>query len=187
MDEELIGRFKEGDETAFTELVNKYQKTVYNLIYRFTSGRKESEDLFQEVFLQLYRSLKKFRGESKFFTYLYRLTANVCMKDRKSREVVGIEKDLPELVSWNSPQAQYEKKEMKRLIQSAIRSLPPEQRMVVVLYRYDQLAYEEIAQITGFSLSAVKSKLHRARLNLKQILAPYVEQWEIHPVEGGGE
>jgi len=185
MDEELIRRFKNGDELAFTELVLKYQKTVYNLIYRFTSGKKETEDLFQEVFLQLYRSLKKFRGESKFFTYLYRLTANICLKSRKQLEVVGGDQQIMEAVNWDSPQFKYEQKELKEIIHGAIKKLPPEQRMVVVLYRYNQLAYEEIARITGLSLSAVKSKLHRARQNLKQMLTPYVENLDNTSVKGG--
>ncbi len=186
-DFELIQAFNEGQEAAFTRLVQKYQQHVFNLIFHHSGPRVEVEDLAQEVFLKVYTHLKNFKGQASFRTWLYRITLNVCIdhgRKRKLRRMLSLEG----LSEWGkaklslrhstsaSPHSDAEKREWQDRLQQALAQLPEEFRQPLVLRDMEDLDYDEIAAITGAPLGTVKSRIFRGRRHLRELLAPYWEK-----------
>lgn len=184
-DAALIRTFQAGNKTVFDELVLRHKDKLFNLCYRFLGDYQDANDSAQETFIKVYRSLKKFRFESTFSTWLYRIAVNTCKNKIKSSEYrhrkkmvwldnpgksEGATDSIEIRDKTQSPLVELEKKERLMLIQKAIDSLPPEQKTVVVLCDIEGLSYEEIVHITGFNLGTVKSKLSRARIDLRKKL-----------------
>ena len=174
-----------GDRHAFDELVLCYQNRVFNLCYRFLGEREEANDCAQEAFVKAFKSLKSFRFDSAFATWLYSITVNTCKNRLKSADYryrkrsvsidgasgkddrsssLEIEDTAP------SPFTQLAEKEMESLLQRAIEDLPQDARTVVILRDVEGLSYEEIARITGYNLGTVKSRLARSRQQLREML-----------------
>ena len=183
--EDLMARIAKGDTDAFEILVNRHQTSVLNLIYRFIGDRTQAKDLAQEVFLRVWQAAKSYEPKAKFTTWIYCITANLCLNELKSarrkklfqflrsdadNEIHG-EKDFPD--GSPSPEDLLLAKERSHQITKALQSLPKNQRMAVILKRYDDLSYEEIARVMGCSVPAVESLLVRAKRTLKEKLAPY--------------
>jgi RNA polymerase sigma-70 factor (ECF subfamily) len=180
--EDLMARIARGDDDAFETLVNRHQSSVLNLIYRFIGDRSQTKDLAQEVFLRVWQGAKTYKPEAKFTTWLYRITANLCLNELKSSRrkkwlqfpmsnldhEVQSEEDLPD--NSPSPEDLLLAKERRRQIANALQSLPENQRMALILKRYDALSYEEIAKVIGCSVSAVESLLVRAKRTLQEKL-----------------
>jgi len=181
-DEELMTRVAKGDEYAFQILVERHQRSVLNLIYRFIGDPTKSQDLAQEVFLRVWQAARSYEPKAKFTTWLYRIAANLCLNELKSsrrkrwlrffhadteEQAVG-EEDFSN--GSPSPEDLLLAREQSRQITSALQSLPENQRMVLILKRYDDLSYEEIARILNCSVSAVESLLVRAKKNLQEKL-----------------
>jgi RNA polymerase sigma-70 factor (ECF subfamily) len=180
--EDLMARIAKGDNDAFEILVTRHQTSVLNLIYRFIGDRTQAKDLAQEVFIRVWQSAKSYKPEAKFTTWIYRITANLCFNELKSAHrkkwlqflrseadhEVQTEEDFPN--SSPSPEDLLMAKERSRQISDALQNLPPNQRMALVLKRYDELSYQEIAQILGCSASAVESLLVRAKRTLQEKL-----------------
>jgi RNA polymerase sigma-70 factor (ECF subfamily) len=181
----LIRTFLEGDKAAFDRLVLKHKDRLFNLCYRLLGDYEEANDSAQETFINVYGSLGKFRFESAFSTWLYRIAVNTCKNKLKSsafrqkRKMVPL--DNPVLGNRSqpsgeiqngsqSPAKEFEKKERMRVLQEAINALPPEQKEVITLRDIEGFSYEEVADITGFNLGTVKSKLARARQDLRKKL-----------------
>ena len=176
-------KIAEGDEDAFEILVDRHQASVLNLIYRFIGDRTQAKDLAQEVFIRVWQAAKTYRPEAKFTTWLYRITANLCFNELKSsrrrkwfsfhRSDEEGEYTLEETLADRAPSAEdlLLEKERSRQISDALQSLPDNQRMALVLKRYDDLSYAEIAQIIGCSVSAVESLLVRAKKTLQEKLS----------------
>ncbi len=184
-DKALIRAIQSGDRAAFDKLVLRHKDRLFNLIYRFLGDYQEANDCAQETFINVFKSLKKFRFESTFSTWLYRIAMNTCKNRLKSsayrwdKRTVSLEtsdgstRDNPvaEIVNGSpSPVIQLEKKERMMRIQNAINSLPEKQNRVVVLRDIEGLAYQEIVDITGLNLGTVKSRLARGRLALRSKL-----------------
>jgi RNA polymerase sigma-70 factor (ECF subfamily) len=184
-DRELVRAFQTGDRTAFDALVRKHKDKLFNLCYWFLGDRQEANDSAQDAFISVYRSLKKFRFESAFTTWLYRIAANTCKNRLKSSEYRHKKKmlwlDNPGKIEDGqyaaeirdetpSPMVVLEKKERMMLIQKAIASLPADQNTVVVLRDIEGLSYEEVSKITGLNFGTVKSRLSRARQQLRKQL-----------------
>ncbi len=183
-DAELIKSFQSGKKAAFDELVLKHKDKVFNLCYWFLGDYQDANDLAQETFLKAYRALKKFRFESAFSTWIYRIAVNTCKNRLKSFQY-RIKKKFVHLNNTeaaksnpgveiadesSSPEIELGRKEKSRLIQAAINSLAAEKKAVVVLRDIEGLSYEEISSVTGFNLGTVKSKLARARQDLREKL-----------------
>ena len=184
----LILKFKEGDKDAFRRILEKYKESVINIAYRLLRDREEAEDIAQEVFIRVYRAAKVYRHRAKFSTYLYRITTNLCLNElRKAKRKVFVSLDAPiETVAGETTELDHQipdtasptpvdilsQKEMKAVVQKAIDSLPPNQRMAIILSEYEGLSYQEIAQTLSCSVKAVERRLYRARENLKQSLSP---------------
>ena len=178
--EELMARVAEGDEDAFEILVNRHQTSILNLVYRFIGDRTQAKDLAQEVFIRVWESAKSYEPKAKFTTWIYRITANLCFNELKSsrrRKWFSFnwsdedgEHTFEETLSDSAPSAEdlLLEKERSRQISDALQSLPDNQRMAVVLKRYEDLSYQEIAQIIGCSVSAVESLLVRAKRTLQE-------------------
>jgi RNA polymerase sigma-70 factor, ECF subfamily len=183
--EELMARIAEGDEYAFEILVNRHQTSLLNLIYRFIGDRTKAKDLAQEVFIRVWQAAKTYKPEAKFTTWIYRITANLCFNEQKSArrkkwfsfnwsDEDG-EHTFEEILADSAPSAEdiLLEKERSRQISDALQCLPDNQRMAMVLKRYDDLSYHEIAQIIGCSVSAVESLLVRAKRSLQEKLKNY--------------
>ncbi len=173
----------------FDALVAKYEKKIFNVIYRFIGDYEEATDLTQETFISAFRHYDKFRGDSKVFTWLYQIARNLCInrirqKDRQRslkiesldqpRESDSDEGMTREVADWSqSPQVVLEDQELRQRIYDAINSLPPDYKEVVVLREFQNLSYNEIVEATGLSLENVKTRLSRARGMLRRKLEPY--------------
>jgi RNA polymerase sigma-70 factor (ECF subfamily) len=187
----LMLRVKRGDRVAFTELVEKYKQPVMNLVYRTLHDEAEAEDLAQVVFLQVYKSAKRYESRAKFSTWLFTIARNLCLNEirRRSRHPAdSLEEAHAE--HEDQPRQQYEDKssvappekllhgELAQKIEEALAGLPENQRTAILLCRQEELSYEEIAEILGCSLSATKSLIHRGRETLKEKLKPYLKTGE---------
>ncbi|MBW1916368.1 MAG: RNA polymerase sigma factor [Deltaproteobacteria bacterium] len=170
----LIQSFLEGDRIAFERLILGHKDRVYNLCFRFIGDNQDADDLAQEVFIKVFKSLKKFRFQSSFLTWLYRITINTCKNRIKSRDFkyrkMNVSDNIEMIESKESPTISLEKKEKTRLIQDAINLLPIKQREIIILKDIDGLSYDEVSKITGCKLGTLKSRLSRARLELKKKL-----------------
>jgi RNA polymerase sigma-70 factor (ECF subfamily) len=182
---DLMARIAKGDDHAFEILVNRHQTSVLNLIYRFIGDRTQAKDLAQEVFLRVWQAAKSYEPKAKFTTWIYQITANLCLNELKSarrrkwfpfhRSDGDSENTIEETFSDGSPTAEdlLLAKERSRQISDALQSLPDSQRMALVLKRYNDLTYEEISRIIGCSVSAVESLLVRAKRTLQEKLKNY--------------
>ena len=180
--EDLMARVAKGDYGAFEPLVNRHQTSILNLIYRFVGDRTQAKDLAQEVFLRVWKGAKTYKPEAKFTTWIYRIATNLCLNELKSahrwrwfpfhRSDEDKGSSIEEALSDGSPSAEdlLLAREQNRRITDALRNLPANQRMALVLKRYDDLSYQEIAQILGCSVSAVESLLVRAKKTLQERL-----------------
>ena len=183
--EDLMDRIAKGDHEAFEILVNRHQASILNLIYRFIGDRTQAKDLAQEVFLQVWQAAKNYEPKAKFTTWIYRIATNLCLNELKSARrkkwvsffrshednEYSMEQSLPD----DSPSAEdlLLTRERSRQISDALQSLPANQRMALVLKRYDDLSYEEIARIMDCSVSAVESLLVRAKRTLQEKLTNF--------------
>jgi RNA polymerase sigma-70 factor (ECF subfamily) len=181
----LIKAFQKGDKRAFDQLVIRHKDRIFNLCYRFIGDYEEANDSAQEAFVKAYGSLKTFRLESAFSTWLFRIAVNTCKNKlgsssyRAKRKTVSLDNPgnnevgaLPVEIQNGtpSPLARMEEKERRRLVQTALDTLPAEFKMVVALRDIEGLSYEEIAQVTGLNRGTVKSRIARARTELRNKL-----------------
>src|SRR5689334_18345082 len=184
----LLRRLRDRDERAFRELVETHRDRVFNITYRMLGDRAEAEDVAQEVFISVFKTIENFREESKFSTWLYRVAVNHCKNRIKylSRRQDRNRDELDESTHAegvngtiggplpSSPQKALESAQMEKLMQEAIANLEEDQRIVVVLRDVEDLSIEEICEITGLPDGTVKSRLHRARLALRKKLQRHV-------------
>ncbi len=182
MDErELISKSKQGDRPAFRQLVEKYQDSVINMSYRFLRNKEEAEEAAQEVFLKVYLSRNTYQHQTKFSTWLFKIAVNYCLnklRDRKKFPFSRLEEDLPAPAEFQ-PDKLLEQENLNRAIRKAIDSLPDQQRTVILLNQFEEFSYQEMARMLDCSLSAIESRLFRAKENLKRILAPFIKKDEI--------
>jgi RNA polymerase sigma-70 factor, ECF subfamily len=178
-DVDLMLRFQKGDERAFEELVGRHTRGVLNLVYRYLNDASRAEDVAQEVFVKVYKARMKYEPKAKFSTWLYRIAVNHCLNEIRSRRsqpaVAAPIDDLMEEPAGADPDARMKRDELQAAVKAALGALPENQRMAVLLARYQDLSYEEIAETMGLSLEAVKSVLFRAKENLKISLARFAQ------------
>ncbi len=175
-----MAKTAEGDEYAFETLVRRHQTSVLNLIYRYVGDRTMARDLAQEVFIRVWRAAKSYEPKAKFTTWVFRITANLCLNEMKSFAVKksifaggSVEEGQTQAFEDNvspSPEEILLGEERSRQIFQALQSLPGNPRLALILKRYDGLSYAEIARVMGCSVSAVESLLVRAKRNLQEKL-----------------
>jgi RNA polymerase sigma-70 factor (ECF subfamily) len=175
---DLIERAKHGDAQAFQSLYDKHKRRVYSLCLRMTSNTAEAEDLTQEAFLQLYRKIGTFRGESAFSTWLHRLSVNVVLMHlrKKSLPVVSLE-ETTQPGEEDTPKKDFGAEDLalagsidRLQLQKAVDDLPPGYRTIFVLHDVEGYEHNEIATIVGCSIGNSKSQLHKARMKLRDLL-----------------
>ena len=188
-DQELILRLQRGDEWAFQLMVRRFRKKIFSIAFGITLDAEESQDIMQEVFLQVYRTIGNFRGDASLATWLHRITVNrslnwkrrwarrfkwlhVSTDSTDGQPAVEPESDLP------SPEIRVANAQTRRQIDNALKMLPDQARTVFVLREIEGLSYEEIADAIGIKLGTVRSRLFHARKRLKEILQPLMEEEE---------
>ena len=186
----LIQQLIAKNEQAFQHVVSKYQEMVGNVCYGFVQNQSDAEELVQDVFVEVYTSIHKFKGNSKLSTWLYRIAVNKSLnliaKRKRKRRIQTVstffgfgeekERDYADIHTHN-PAEQLEDQEIKIALQTAIEKLPKSQQMAFVLRKYDNRSYVEIAEIMETTVSAVESLIHRASRNLKKNLAGFYRQY----------
>lgn len=179
----LVTKAKSGDARAFSELVRRYERKIYRLARHITDSDEDAEDVLQEAFLKAYEHLDNFQGNSKFYTWIVRIAVNeslMKLRKRKSDRTVSLDEPpaegveepvVREIAVWDgNPEQRYSQEELRTILDSAIQNLKPAFRTVFVLRDVDELSTEETAEALGLSIPAVKSRLLRARLELRERL-----------------
>jgi len=185
----LVAAAKSGDISAFETLVGRYERKIFRLAQNITQNREDAEDVMQESFLKAYEHLDNFQGNSRFYTWLVRISVNqALMKLRKRRpNVVSLDEEMDtgeelmprEVQDWGpSPEERYKQTELSEILSSTIAELDPSFRIVFQLRDIEELSTEETAEALGLSVPAVKSRLLRARLKLRQKLDRYFRRSE---------
>lgn len=188
-DEELMLRYRDGDAAAFETLYRRYEKPLFDFIYRMVPDSTEAESLFQETFFRLVRAKKRYRATAQFKTWLFQIAVNLCrdrMRRMKHRSHLslnsplasqdGCRAELQDLVSDPSPAVDksVEACELETAVKGAVGSLPEDEHLVVVMREYQGLKYSEIAEITNRPIGTLKSINHRAHERLRSTLARYL-------------
>ena len=178
----LVERARAGDAQAFTKLVEKYDRKIYRLAKHITQNDEDAEDVLQESFMKAYSNLDSFQGQSKFYTWLVRIAVNeALMKLRKRKSDRTVSLDEPheteedtvtrEIAVWDDdPEKKYSREELRDILEKSVDSLKPGFRTVFILRDIEELSTEETAEALGISVPAVKSRLLRARLQLRERL-----------------
>jgi RNA polymerase sigma-70 factor (ECF subfamily) len=174
-DQELMRLVQAGDVSPASEIYDRYSSRIYNFAYRFLRNSEAAEDATQEVFVKMLKHANQFHGDAKLSTWLFSITANWCRDylrkaDNKAKEAEDVLFQLP-APSEHAPDRNLERRQDEQRIQKALAALTPEQREAILLSRYQGLSYAEIAQISGCSEGAVKTRVFRAMETLKKALA----------------
>jgi RNA polymerase sigma-70 factor, ECF subfamily len=184
----LVEAAKKGDIGAFEELVRRYDRNVFRIAQHITQNREDAEDVVQDAFLKAYGNLAQFQGQSKFYTWLVRIAVNEALmklRRRRPERTVSLDQDVEtdedtiprEVADWSpNPEQQYNQAELRELLQKTIQGLPSGFRTVFVLRDVEGLSTEETAEALGLSIPAVKSRLLRARLQLRERLNKYFKR-----------
>ena len=187
-DATLVAQTRDGDARAFSELVKRYEGKVFRLAHHVTQNREDAEDVLQETFLKAYEHLDQFRGDSKFYTWIVRIAVNQALmklRRRKSDKAVSLDETIDtgedtlirEIAGWDeNAEQQYSREELGGILDSAVQSLEPLYRSVFVLRDIEDLSTEETAEALDLSVPAVKSRLLRARLQLREKLTRYFKR-----------
>ena len=184
----LVTQSREGDVGAFGELVRRYEGKIFRLAQHVTQNREDAEDVLQETFMKAYEHLDQFKGDSKFYTWIVRIAVNQALmklRRRKTDKSVSLDETIDtgedtitrEIAAWDEdPEQRFSREELGGILDTAIQSLEPPYRSVFVLRDIDELSTEETAEALGLSVPAVKSRLLRARLQLREKLTRFFKR-----------
>lgn len=186
LDEELVLRVQQGDKSAYDILVLRYQHKIIQLVNRYVKDHSEAQDVAQEAFIKAYRALGSFRGESAFYTWLYRIAINtaknylVARARRSSDQQVDVQdaeaiENAPQLQGLETPERQLLGAEIAETIQAAIENLPEEMRVAIMLREFEGMSYEEIAEAMDCPVGTVRSRIFRAREAIDNKLSPLLD------------
>ncbi len=184
----ILALARQGDAKAFSELMRKYEGKIFRLAQHITQNREDAEDVLQETFLKAYEHLDQFQGNSKFYTWVVRIAVNQALmklRKRKTDRSVSIDEGIDtgedvvvrEIAAWDEdPEQKYSREELGEILDSAVQSLAPPYRTVFILRDIDELSTEETAEALELSVPAVKSRLLRARLQLREKLTRFFKR-----------
>ena len=184
----LVVQAREGDDKAFAELVRRYEGKIFRLAQHVTQNREDAEDVLQETFMKAYEHLDQFKGDSKFYTWIVRIAVNQALmklRRRKTDKSVSLDETIDtgedtlvrEIAAWDEdPEQRFSRDELGTILDSAIQSLEPPYRSVFVLRDIEELSTEETADALNLSVPAVKSRLLRARLQLREKLTRFFKR-----------
>lgn len=183
----LVSRAQAGDSEAYDALIRRYQERIYATIYHMTSNHEDAADLAQETFVKAYRALKSFKGDSSFFTWIYRIAVNKTinfLKQRRRRGQMSLndldfnaehDPDVVALISERTPHREVKLRELQEKLNAAMQQLSEEHRMVVTLHDIQGLRHEQIGELMNCNVGTVRSRLHYARQQLQAYLADWLE------------
>ncbi len=183
----LINELKQGNQQAFTRLVEAYQHLVYSAILNIVQQAEEAEDASQEVFVQVYQSIRNFRGDSKLSTWLYRIAVSKaldCERKKKTKKRIGFVKNLvgfgsgeeETVTDFHHPGIALDNKESASVLFNALKQLPETQRIAFTLIKAEGLSYDEVSKVMNVSVKAVEALMHRGKENLRKILNNYYSE-----------
>ena len=185
---EILALARQGDAQAFSQLMRKYEGKIFRLAQHITQNREDAEDVLQETFLKAYEHLEQFKGDSKFYTWVVRIAVNQALmklRKRKTDRSVSMDEGIDtgedivvrEIAAWDeNPEQKYSREELAEILDSAVQSLAPPYRTVFVLRDIEELSTEETAEALELSIPAVKSRLLRARLQLREKLTRFFKR-----------
>lgn len=186
---QFLADLKAQKQEAYAKLLDEYQKMVFNTCLSFVPNVEDAEDIAQEVFVEVYNSISKFKGNSKLSTWMYRISVNKSLefiRKKNTKKRFGFMQSLSGtampidksgyFTEFNHPGVQLEQKEQRETLFKAIHQLPEAQKVVFTLHKIDGLSYKEVSEITNKSISSIESLLFRAKKNLKQILTAYYKK-----------
>jgi len=187
-DQHYINLVMKGDTNAFAVLVDRYKDMVFTLSLKMLKGREEAEEVSQDTFLKIYKSLNKFNGESKLSTWIYKVAFNTCLdrlkKNKRLQPFAGLDEFTePEALSLMNVLDSIEDKERKQMIQDCMHLLPGEDSFLLTLYYFEEQSLEEIAKIIGITPNNVKIRLYRSRKKLASLLKDRLEPEILHYYE----
>jgi RNA polymerase sigma-70 factor (ECF subfamily) len=174
----LVDRAQAGDRTAFEELVRRHADHLYAVVVRFVADGAEAEEVTQDAFLRAWRSIGRFEARSRFFTWLYRIGINEAKRRAARRPPVTVvsldDEPIPEAPDWSeAPETRMRQHDLRRVLEDAIRALPIEYRVPIILRDVEGLSTQEAAEVMDLGDAAFKSRLHRARLAVRRALDEY--------------
>src|ERR1044071_6796306 len=184
----LVDKVRSGDTRAFSELVRRYEGKIFRLAQHITQNREDAEDVLQEAFMKAYEHLDQFKGDSKFYTWIVRIAVNQALmklRRRKTDKSVSLDEEIDtgedtivrEIAAWDEdPEQRFSREELGEILDSAVESLEPPYRSVFVLRDIEEMSTEETAEALGLSVPAVKSRLLRARLQLREKLTRFFKR-----------
>ncbi len=184
---DLVHRAREGDMSAYDDLVRRYQERIYATVYHMTSNHEDANDLAQEAFIKAYQALKSFKGGSSFYTWIYRIAVNKTinfLKQRKNRAQISLndldfnaehDPDLVALISDKTPRRDANLAELQEKLNAALQKLSDHHRLVVTLHDVQGLSHEEIAKVMDCNIGTVRSRLFYARQQLQAYLSDYLK------------
>ncbi|MDQ0885611.1 RNA polymerase sigma factor (sigma-70 family) [Paenibacillus sp. V4I9] len=172
-DEQLIDRVRQGHSDAYRVLVERHKNYIFTLVYRMAPHKETAEDLTQEVFVKLFRSLTHFRGDAKFTTWLYRMTTNLVTDFRRSQKRKPYEALLDKMKGWftdarEQPEEMAMLKDEQERMQALLSELPDKYRLIMYLFHYKQLSYQEMSEVTGLPMKTLETRLYRGKAMLKE-------------------
>lgn len=189
-EKELVNKLKNGDKSAFEELIDKYEQKIYHLCLKIIKNSSDTEEVLQEVFLTIFNKIKEFKENSSLSTWIYRIAVNLALmkirSSRKDKAVLHFEDYYPQfdeegyhvvpIIDWsNKPDTLLLNEELKNRIEKALVKLSEEYRVVFIMKDIEGLSNEEISEILNISVPAVKSRVHRSRLFLREELSKYLD------------
>ncbi len=184
----LVEKVRAGDVAAYETLVRKYERQIFRIAQHITQNREDAEDVMQDAFVKAFQKLDQFQGNSKFYTWLVRIAVNeslMRLRKRRTSKTVSMDEEVQteegsvprDFADWSpNPEQNYNQAELAEILRKTIQGLPPGFRMVFVLRDVDGLSTEETAETLGLSIPAVKSRLLRARLQLRERLSRYFKR-----------
>lgn len=182
-DAELIGNFETGDMYAFNDLVDRWQKRIYNFSYQYFGSHDEAMDITQKTFIRVYHNLNSLDNNQAFDTWIYRITKNLCLDEskragrRRLSSIHDLHEEAFETTSNGKPGKNLQQKQISVMLHRALSQLPPEQRIVVIMKEYEELKFREIAEILDEPENTVKSRLYYGLKKLRQLF----DEWNIEP------
>ena len=171
-DYEIIKQCLDGKQEAFSEIVTRYRKLIYSIVYNILRDKQEVNDVAQEVFIRLYKNLDKYNPEYKFSTWAVRITTNLCLDilRKKKAEVLPVEEIGTLNGDFDTPEDRFLDKERNRIVMKAVDELPDKYRIPIILFHQKGLSYEEMCRVLNEPMSIIKNRLYRARLMLREKL-----------------
>lgn len=186
-DDELIGRFKDGDLTAFDQLMTKYYKSIYYLALGRTNNHEDAEDIAQEAFSRVFKSLPKWKPKASFYTWLRTISINLCIDHHRAKirrqtqsleDTGGFAMNIPADPSRN-PVTNTESSELMDIMLKAAEKLSPQQHRAFMLFHYGGLSLKEAAEVMGCAVGTIKAHLNRATAKMRDLLKDLANDWEI--------